>query len=73
MKVLCRVGYPEYYMSEPTWDNGGKELVPSVYYTTTLEGGGVFNGELDEDALLEKYNIKLVSWSFSKPIENSFE
>lgn len=72
VKVVCDLGAPAYYMDDPSMEAAG-EVVPTVYCVTTFASGGVSSVTLDDTTLLEQYRIKLVSWSFSLPIENSFE
>lgn len=71
LKFAVSVGSPEYYMSDP---NGSySENTPSIYYIKPNEFGGVSSGVDGIEPLLEQYKLKLVSWNFSKPIQNSFE
>ena len=71
LKFAISVGSPEYYMSDP--DCAYSENVPSIYYIKPNEFGGTTSGTLDIEPLLEQYKLKLISWNFSEPIQNSFE
>jgi len=72
LKLAVSVGLPEYYMSDQAITQI-KELTPSIYYIKPNELGGTSSGVLDIEPLLEQYKLKLVSWNFSQPIQNSFE
>ncbi|WP_407453779.1 hypothetical protein [Methanobrevibacter sp.] len=72
LKLAVSVGFPEYYMSDQSITQI-KELTPSIYYIKPNELGGTTSGSLDIEPLLEQYKLKLVSWNFSEPIQNSFE
>ena len=71
-QIVCDIGSPAYYMNDPTAANMS-DFVPAIYYRVRYESGGISSGKLDEETLLEKYDLKLISWKFSEPIENSFE
>ena len=71
LKFAVSVGSPEYYMSDPTCPYF--ENTPSIFYIKPNEAGGITSGMLDIEPLLEQYKLKLISWKFSEPIENSFE
>ena len=68
LKFAVSIGSPEYYMGDPSCPYS--ENTPSVYYIKPNELGGT---SLGIESLLEQYKIKLISWAFSEPIENSFE
>lgn len=64
-KIYVGVGDPEYYMGE--YKNC--TLEPNVYDIDKIKNDDLFlPGELEE-----KYNIKILNWTFSEPIENTFE
>ncbi|MBE6639642.1 MAG: hypothetical protein E7616_09395 [Ruminococcaceae bacterium] len=71
LKFAVSVGSPEYYMSDP--DCAYSENIPSIYYIKPNEFGGTTSGTLDIEPLLEQHKLKLISWEFSKPIQNFFE
>lgn len=72
LTFACAVGYPEYYMSDPSILN--YEYTPYIYYVISPnEYGGTSSGVMDIEPLLQQYKISLVSWKLSKPIQNSFD
>ena len=71
LKFAVSVGSPEYYMSDPTCPYS--ENTPSIFYIEPNEFGGITSSVMDIEPLLEQYKLKLISWKFSEPIENSFE
>ena len=72
LTLVWAIGYPEYYMSDPTMPE--YEYEPFAYYIIHPdEIGGTTFGMGDVEQFLEKYKIKLISWKLSDPIENSFE
>ena len=71
LKFAVSIGSPEYYMGDPTCSYFENE--PSIFYIKPNEFGGTTVGLSDIESLLERYKLKLVSWTFSEPIENSFE
>lgn len=71
LKLAVAVGYPEYYMSDPTVH--GIEYEPYIYYVISPDDlGGTTSGVADIEPILEQYKIKLIRWNLSEPIENSF-
>ena len=72
LKLVCYLGSAAYYMGDPSMA-GADEHVPTINYIKTFESGGISSGVAGIEPLLEQYKLKLVSWSLSKPIENSFE
>lgn len=70
LKFAVSVGSPEYYMDDP--DCAYSENVPKIYYIKQHASGGISSGLFDEEKMLQQYKLKLVSWTFSKPIQNSF-
>ena len=72
LSLAVAVGYPEYYMSDPTEYEVAYE--PYIYYIIEPnEFGGTSSGVMDIEPILEQYKIKLISWKLSEPIQNSFE
>ena len=72
LKFAVSVGTPEYYMDDPAME-GAEEPTPTIYYVQTFESGGVSSGVLNIEPMLEQYKLRLVSWSLSKPIQNSYD
>ena len=70
IKIYCSVGSARIYMDDERY---GKTSgwTPKVYSieTTDRTSTTCFLGE----EIMEKYHIKLISWKFSDPIENTFE
>ena len=67
IKIYCTVGNAEYYMGE---QQEKKQVVPKVFvreYENSLITSSADSLELD------KYNIKILRYVFSDPIENVFE
>ena len=63
--------YYSYYTSDPP--DPSQEYTPIIYYIKSPdEFGGTSTGIMDIEPILEQYKIKLISWEFSKPIENTF-
>jgi hypothetical protein len=71
LKFAVNIGSPDYYMNDPNCSYS--ENTPSIYYIMPNEFGGTSSGVLDIEPLLEQYKLKIVSWEFSEPIQNSFE
>ena len=67
MSIYCSVGGADYYMGD---ENYGEPYVPKFYYVNSYKSGYV-SGSADE--LLEEYNIELLDWQLSEPIENTFK
>ncbi len=74
----CAVGYPEYYMNDPTMLDEAYtptiDFIPSsdlVRYSDEWEEVVALASE--PEAMYEQYQIHLVSWKLSDPIPNSFE
>ncbi len=71
LKFAVSVGSPEYYMSDPSCSYS--DNTPSIFYIKPNKFGGITSGSLDIEPLLEQYKLKLISFNFSEPIENSYE
>ena len=63
LEIRCDIGSPRYYMSDPEY--GTEEHTPYIYV----------NGTIPEkiDEIIEQYNVELVSWNLSEPIENEYK
>ena len=65
LKVYCNIGKAEYYMDDYKYTLT-EPFIPQLYCDTTyISGSG--------NELLDTYDIKLIDWQLSKPIENTFE
>ncbi len=70
-KLFCQMGDPLYYMSDDkylSWEN--KALSPPHLYIVK-KSDGIDLTSVDE--IKQTYNIEIISWQFSEPIENSFK
>ena len=66
--VYCYVGSAAFYMDDEKYPEE-RPLTPRVY-----DKNKTINTEiLSQEELLEIYNIKIISWNFSEPIENTFQ
>lgn len=68
-KIYCSVGDASYYMNDKNKYQVQRPLKPRLYVVKK-------NGNPDamlQSKILELYNIEIVSWTFSDPLENSFE
>ncbi|MGG1442474.1 hypothetical protein ABE354_10515 [Brevibacillus laterosporus] len=76
-KTLSQVIYYDpgpawYYMGEYERGNRYKHGFPNASFSEQYQDGSGANGIIQADELLEKYNIKLISWDYTQPIKNSF-
>jgi hypothetical protein len=68
-KIYCFVGSARYYMGDENYPEE-RPLTPRIYDIKLDDNDmSIFT----QNELRGKYNIKLVSWEFSEPIENSFK
>ena len=72
IKVTCSLGTAAYYMSDPLAATI-EEVTPTVQRVQTFESGGVSSMSLTDEQLWEQYGIRLITWAFSAPIENTYE
>lgn len=76
--VYCYVGEAEYYMGDEDGYYGATPFTPYVYVTDLIprfeieEFLMIKMEALSQEEILEKYNIEIISWEFSDPIENQF-
>ena len=62
------------FMGDTEYYSGGTgESFPDAWYTTDYEDKTVSGYIISADEMWEKYRIKLINWSISSPIENSFK
>ena len=62
--------YPEYFMADP--DYSGEKPEPTIYaqYLNNETGEIHFLGDVEE--IYEQYGVKLISYQYAEPIENSY-
>ena len=65
--VYCFVGDAEFYMNDPETPEG-TALTPHIFDKKIISAE-----IMQSDELIEFYDIKIISWQFSKPIENTFK
>lgn len=66
-RIYCYVGEASYYMGD--FETYGKTVFyPKVFYE---EYNGGITSSANKD-ILDKYNIRILGYEFSKPIKNSF-
>ncbi|MFW6022693.1 MAG: hypothetical protein ACOCQW_04170 [Halanaerobiaceae bacterium] len=70
-EIYYNPGSASYYMGD--YDNPGKHRhnFPNAWYIEQ-DGDITRRGKVDEQELLNKYNIKLISWDYTEPIKNQF-
>ena len=68
-QIICTVGSPEYYMNAQE-NTDIQNFVPKLILLQKTEAGN--SSCLLSKELQEYYNIELISWKLSEPIENSF-
>ena len=72
IQLICTVGCPEYYMKDP--DYISSPPVPKIMRISSTQNGISIGGERNEvEALMKQFQIELVSWVFSEPINNSYK
>ena len=67
--VFCFIGDAEFYMNDEQYPEK-RPLTPRLYHTKKNLN---IMYSLNSDEIAALYNIEIVSWKFSEPIENSFE
>lgn len=72
LEIAVSIGHPEYYMSDPLYQDS-EETTPSIYYLKPNKYGGKSSGKAGIKQMLNHYKLELVSWEFSEPVSNSFE
>ena len=73
-KVYCNVGYAKYYLGSKEYP-AKDENVPFEYrfYTVKLQPPGTSTSGINSDQLWDKYNIRIISFEPSPPIQNTFK
>jgi len=78
-KVFFDPGESAYYMGDIDYYDKDVEYpnfenkFPIIFYYEKFEDGEFYTGILEEDELLERFEIKLISWEHAPPIENTFK
>ena len=67
--IYCFVGDAEFYMNDEKWHTEERPLKPRIYDVGLL---GVYIPIYSTEELMERYDIKIISWEFSDPVENTF-
>ncbi len=70
-KIYCNLGSGGYYMGDLT-HFANEPHTPEFYSITSYDDVDISLSGNDKE-LMEQYNIELIDWQFSKPIENKFE
>jgi hypothetical protein len=68
-KIYCSTGSANYYMNDEIYPIK-RPYVPHIY---DVKLNKMDMSILSPEELVEKYNIKLISWEFSEPIINNFK
>jgi hypothetical protein len=71
-EIYYPIGSARYYMGDMKEYERYKQSFPNASYFEKYENGGASSGIIRADELLEKYNIKLISWDYTQPIKNKF-
>ena len=61
--------YPEYFMSDPTWNWMG---APEPMFSIKVQGDEGIYFENDPEIIEKDYGAKIISYEYAEPIENSF-
>ena len=70
-EIYYNPGYGKYYMGD---ENGVfNHFFPNASQMRWYKGKVSSYGTISAKKLLNKYNIKLISWDYTEPIENSFK
>jgi hypothetical protein len=61
-----------FYMGDSEGDIGYKPIYPNASFSEQYHDGSKVNGIILAEDLIKKYNIKLISWDYTQPINNNF-
>lgn len=62
------------FMGDTEYYSGGVgDTFPDAWYTTNFEDKTINDYIIDADDMIDKYNLKLIKWECSKPIDNKFK
>ena len=67
--IYCFVGDAEFYMNDEKYPEQ-RPLTPRLYNVEIILIGDIPIYSTEE--LMERYDIKIISWEFSDPVENTF-
>ncbi|KJB85749.1 hypothetical protein AZ66_22830 [Paenibacillus sp. E194] len=65
-------GSAQYYMGDMNEGVTYTQSFPNARYFEKYADGSTRDGIIRADELLNKYNIKLISWDYTQPIKNNF-
>ncbi len=68
-RIVCTIGEPDYYMGNP--EHNTQDVIPNLILFEDY--GDITTSHSLSEKEKKEYKIKLISWKFSKPIENKFE
>ncbi len=71
IKVCCTIGSAEHYMGEEN-HKILSAFTPRVFIKTKATSGKYYETASDALRVINDYDVKLISWKFSDPIENTF-
>lgn len=62
------------FMGDTEYHLGGVgDTFPDAWYTTNFEDKTINDYIINADDMIDKYNLKLLKWECSKPIQNKFK
>lgn len=71
-QIVCEIGEPEYYMGDAAYCEafGIEDVTPCL---VMIENDGEISScHVLDDEEKKEYHIEIISWRFSKPIQNTF-
>ncbi|EPY14882.1 hypothetical protein [Paenibacillus alvei] len=71
-EIFFDLGPAWYYMGDDEGGSGYKPIYPNASFSEQYQDGSGTKGVILADELLNKYNIKLISWDYTQPIRNNF-
>ncbi|WP_336776481.1 hypothetical protein [Paenibacillus sp. MMO-58] len=73
IEIFFSLGHAEYLMGDPEKDRNYKQNYPSSPLISKKEGNMTSTSLFTSGELTEKYNIRILEWETSQPIQNHFE
>lgn len=65
---------PGVFMGDTEYYSGGiGDTFPDAWYTANFDDKTINDYIISADDMLDKYNLKLIKWEYSKPIGNKFK